>query len=162
MPPSPELADHELLALLEAQDSRIGFDSFDYDDADALGRDLVARAIADQLPITVAILFGEQRVFHAARPGTSADNDDWLSRKARVVARFNAPSLLVGARFRSAGVDFHQVTGLDPARYAAAGGGFPLRVNGSLVGFVGVSGLAERDDHDLVVAALEAARSRAA
>ena len=154
--------DDALLALLEEQDSTIGFASFGHDDAWQLGRAIVERAVADGLAITVAITFGEQRVFHAARPGTSADNDDWLARKARVVSRFDAPSLLVGLRARMHGVDFNAVFGLDPARYAAAGGAFPLRVNGSLIGAVAVSGLAERDDHDLVVEALEAARSKAA
>ncbi|WP_375386598.1 heme-degrading domain-containing protein [uncultured Microbacterium sp.] len=159
---SADLTGADLVAHLETQNASIGFTSFTHDDAYALGADIVQRAIADDLGITTTILFGDQRVFHAARPGTSADNDDWLARKARVVARFNAPSLLVGARLRHSGADFFEVFGVDRALYAPAGGGFPLRVNGSLIGFVGVSGLTQHDDHDLVVAALEAAIARQA
>ncbi|KAA9107911.1 heme-degrading domain-containing protein [Microbacterium rhizomatis] len=159
MPRSADLTEPDLIAHLEAQNASIGFTSFTYDDAYALGTDIVQRAIDGDLGITTTILFGGQCVFHAARPGTSADNDDWLARKARVVARFNAPSLLVGAKLRLRGADLADL-GLDRALYAPAGGGFPLRVNGSLVGFVGVSGLAQHDDHDLVVAALEAAIAR--
>jgi len=159
---TPDPAARDLLPLLEAQNSTIGFGSFGYDDAYALGRTLVARAIDDDLAITVTINFGEQKVFHAARPGTSADNDDWLARKFRVVSRFNAPSFLVGTRFRAQGADFHQAMSLSPAQYMPAGGAFPLRVNGSLIGAVGVSGLAEQDDHNLVVWALEAAQAATA
>ena len=47
------------------------------------------------------------------------------------------------------------ILGLDRAAYAFAGGAFPIRVNGALVGTVGVSGLTDVEDHDLVVEALE-------
>lgn len=160
MSKTPNLEARDLLPLLEAQNSRIGFTSFDYDDAYALGNALVTRAAAENLAVTISITFGEQRVFHAARPGTSADNDDWLARKFRVVTRFNAPSFLIGTRARAKGNNFHESTGLSPALYMAHGGAFPLRVNGSLVGVVGASGLPEQDDHNLVVWALEAALSR--
>ena len=159
---TPDPAARDLLPLLEAQNSTIGFGSFGYDDAYALGRTLVARAIDDDLAITVTINFGEQKVFHAARPGTSADNDDWLARKFRVVNRYNLPTFLIGTTYRARGGDFHESTGLSPALYMPAGGAFPLRVNGSLIGVVGVSGLPEQDDHNLVVWALEAAQAAAA
>jgi uncharacterized protein (UPF0303 family) len=158
----PDPTARDLLPQLEAQNESIGFARFGYDDAYELGASLVARAAADELPVTIAITFGEQRVFHSARPGTSADNDDWLARKTRVVTRFDAPSFLIGTRARAKGSDFHESTGLSPALYMAHGGAFPLRVNGSLIGVVGVSGLPERDDHDLVVWALQTAQAAAA
>ncbi|WP_104165415.1 heme-degrading domain-containing protein [Cryobacterium sp. N22] len=157
---TPDPAAQALLPLLEEQNSSIGFSSFDYDDAYRLGSAIMARAAADDLRITVAMSFGQQRVFHAARPGTTADNDDWLARKFRVVARYNAPSFLISTKYRARGQDFNEVTGLPITEYVAAGGAFPLRVNGSLIGAVGVSGLVENLDHDLVVWALEAARAR--
>ena len=50
---------------------------------------------------------------------------------------------------------FAPYRGLDANDYALAGGGFPIRVTGiGVVGAVGVSGLAERDDHNLVVRAI--------
>lgn len=161
MSPSPDRAALDLLPLLEEQNATIGFASFDHEDAYRLGGAIMARAAAEDLRITVAMSFGEQRVFHAARPGTTADNDAWLARKFRVVARYNAPSFLISTKYRARGVDFNEATGLPVAEYAAAGGAFPLRVNGSLIGAVGVSGLVENLDHDLVVWALEAARAAA-
>lgn len=156
---TPDPAAQALMPLLEEQNARIGFDSFDYDDAYRLGSALMARAAADDLAITVTMSFGDQRVFHAARPGTTADNDDWLARKFRVVYRYNVPSFLVSTKYRARGQDFNAVTGLPITQFAAAGGAFPLRVNGSLIGAVGVSGLVENLDHDLVVWALESARA---
>jgi uncharacterized protein (UPF0303 family) len=158
---TPDPAARELLPLLEAQNAAIGFPSFGYDDAFALGGALVRRATAEELAVTISIVFGEQRVFHAARPGTSADNDDWLARKFRVVTRFNAPSYLIGTRARAKGNNFHESTGLSPSLYMPHGGAFPLRVHGSLIGVVGVSGLPEQHDHNLVVWALEAAQAAA-
>ena len=158
----PDPAAQALLPLLEEQNASIGFTSFDYDDAYRLGSAIMARAAADDLRITVTMSFGDQRVFHAARPGTTADNDDWLARKFRVVYRYNVPSFLVSTKYRARGQDFNEVTGLPITQFAAAGGAFPLRVNGSLIGAVGVSGLVENLDHDLVVWALEAARASAA
>ncbi|MGO4782816.1 heme-degrading domain-containing protein [Cryobacterium sp. W22_MBD10_FK3] len=158
---TPDLAARDLLPLLEAQNASIGFTRFDHDDAYRLGTALMARAATDDLRITVTMSFGEQRVFHAARPGTTADNDEWLARKFRVVARYNAPSFLISTKYRARGVDFNEATGLPVSDFAAAGGAFPLRVNGSLIGAVGVSGLVENLDHDLVVWALEAAQRAA-
>jgi uncharacterized protein (UPF0303 family) len=146
-----------LIELLLHQNEAIDFPSFTYDDAFAVGCDIVRRATDPNATAAVSIVFGEQRVFHAARPGTTADNDDWLRRKIRLVSRFNLPSLLVREQFASMGIDLTSLPHLAPAEYALAGGGFPLRVNGSLIGAIAVSGLTDREDHDLVVAALEAA-----
>ncbi len=123
-------------------------------DAWAVGCRLVELGQKRALPIAVAIMFGEQRVFHAALAGASADNDSWLDSKFRVVRRFGNASLTVGTRFRASGRDFDADSRLDPRRYAAHGGAFPLRVRGSLIGAVGVSGLPQREDHALVVEVL--------
>jgi uncharacterized protein (UPF0303 family) len=99
-------------------------------------------------------VFGDQQVFHSASEGTSADNDDWLARKFRVVRRFSHASLTIGTQFRARGLDFAVDSGLDPRLFAAHGGAFPLRVRGSIVGIVGVSGLTQFEDHELVVEVL--------
>ena len=67
------------------------FDRFDHDDAWRIGSALVARCRSDNLLVTSSIWLGQQKVFHAALPGTSADNDDWVEKKARVVRRFGGP-----------------------------------------------------------------------
>ena len=65
--------------------------------------------------------------------------------------------MLVGESFRADGGDFDTDARLDPREYAAHGGVVPIRVGGgAVIGAVGVSGLPQQDDHDLVVEHLRA------
>ena len=148
-------------ATLLEQERDIQFESFDHDDAWAVGSMLRGWASEQNLPVAIAIMLGEQRAFHAGLPGSSADNDWWLGRKFRVVNHFGHSSLAVGTDFKARGLTFETDSGLDFEQYAAHGGAFPLIVGGSIVGVVGVSGLAQREDHALVVKALTAHRDRA-
>jgi len=133
---------------------------FSYDDAWQLGSRLVSECRAKELPVTIAIRLGEQRVFHAALPGTSSDNDSWVDRKSRIVQRFRIASLEVARRYVGDGdgaVDrWLAAFGLDPATYFPAGGAVPILVRGCLVGVLCVSGLASDADHALAVDALAA------
>ncbi|GGR06149.1 heme-degrading domain-containing protein [Streptomyces netropsis] len=146
----------EEIARLEEQERRLVLDHFDHDDAWRLGSLLSELARERGAAVTITVRRGAQRLFHRALPGTSADNDAWLDRKCRVVERYAESSYLVGARFRAKGRTFEDSSRLDPDRYAAHGGAFPVTVRGTgVVGAVAVSGLAQGDDHALVVEALE-------
>jgi uncharacterized protein (UPF0303 family) len=142
-----------LIAEIEAQEARLRFSRFSNDDALRLGLLIVRLATERSLGITVDITRGEQQLVHIALDGSTADNDEWIARKTRVVRRFAASSLLVGLRQGDA---FNARFDLPLALYAAHGGSFPIVVDGvGLVGTVTVSGLPQRDDHALVVEALE-------
>ena len=130
-------------------------DRFDFDDAWRLGSTLAERCRGQGLPVTISIHLGEQRVFHAALPGTSADNDSWVDRKSRVVRRFDCASLEVQRTLAKDDADaFFAQFALSPSQYAPAGGAVPIRVRGALVGVLAVSGLESSEDHELAVAAL--------
>jgi len=145
-----------LIASLEQEHERLMFDRFDYQHAWELGNVLVELATAGGLAVTIDIRTPGQILFHCARPGTSPDNDRWVKRKARTVFHFLEPSWLVRNRFLARGADFEQDSGLDPRRYAAHGGSFPITVaTAGLVAAVTVSGLPQREDHQLVVRGLE-------
>ncbi|MFD8500342.1 heme-degrading domain-containing protein [Amycolatopsis sp. NPDC059657] len=146
----------ELLAELTAQEERLRFRRFDNDTAIDLGVHLLAAARAASLPVTISVRRGQQRLFHAALPGTSADNDAWLDRKSRVVDRYGHSSFHVGTSFRSRGKTFEADSRLDQDLYAAHGGVFPVIVEDvGMVGTVGVSGLPQAEDHAFVVRTLE-------
>ncbi|MFI9448795.1 heme-degrading domain-containing protein [Amycolatopsis sp. NPDC052450] len=146
----------DILAVLAAQEERLVFRRFDNETALKLGAHLLAAARDRALPVTVSVRRGGQRLFHAALPGTSADNDAWIDRKSRVVDRYGHSSFLVGERFRAKGTTFEADSRLDPDLYAAHGGVFPVLVEGvGPVGTVGVSGLHQADDHAFVVEQLE-------
>ena len=147
----------ELFERLVAEEVELQFERFTLDDAWQLGTRLRAAAEAAGHPVAIAIWLGSQRVFHTALAGASADNDGWLDRKHRVVERYGSASLLVGETFRAKGEDFDTHARLDPSEFAAHGGVVPIRLLGAgMIGAVGVSGLPQRDDHDLVVAQLRA------
>jgi uncharacterized protein (UPF0303 family) len=141
---------------LEEQQRRLVFRRFTEDDAWALGSLLVEMARQRQAPVAIGIHRAGRRLFHAALPGSTPDNDAWIARKRRVVERYGAASYLVGARFRAKGTTFEESSRLDPDTYAAHGGSFPIDVEGvGVIGAVTVSGLPQVRDHQLVVEALE-------
>jgi uncharacterized protein (UPF0303 family) len=133
------------------------FDHFNHDDAWRMGSALVERCRAEGLTVVISIRIGEQRVFHAALPGTSADNDHWVDRKVNVVRRFDRSTLDVFHRYYEAVPDFHAVFGLSRAEYAPGEGAAPIRVHGTQVGVLAVSGLDGGGDHAIVLAGLQEA-----
>jgi uncharacterized protein (UPF0303 family) len=148
---SPSLAD------LAAEEEELQFSAFTNDDAWDLGSALVAAARRDGAPVAVDVSRHGHQLFHASLPGTSPDNDSWIQRKTRVVHRFGHSSLYVRQASIERGTTFEEEFGLDPLRYAAHGGGFPVVVRSvGPVGVVVVSGLPQLEDHRMVVAALRA------
>jgi uncharacterized protein (UPF0303 family) len=144
-----------LLAALLAEEEELQFDRFDNDAAWELGGRLVAAARAGGHGVTVDIRCGDQQLFHAALPGTSADNDAWIERKNRVVRRFGHSSFYIGRLHERAGTSFADRELVDPEQFAAHGGAFPLIVRDvGVIGTITVSGLPQEDDHRLVVAVL--------
>ncbi|WP_410563508.1 heme-degrading domain-containing protein [Amycolatopsis sp. cmx-4-61] len=144
------------LAQLAEQEERLQFTKFDNETALALGQQLLTAARERGLPVTISVRRNGQRLFHAALPGTSADNDAWIDRKSRVVDRYGHSSFLIGTQFRAKGGSFEEHSRLDLDLYAAHGGVFPVLVRGvGPVGTVGVSGLPQADDHAFVVEQLE-------
>ena len=136
-------------------------DRFGHDEAWQLGSALVERCRSEGLAVTISIRLGEQRVFHAALPGTSADNDGWAERKARVVAHFGMSSLEVFERYVKDNPEFFRLFALSPDDYAPFGGAVPIKVRGTMVGALAVSGLQSEEDHALAVEALRDQRSPA-
>jgi uncharacterized protein (UPF0303 family) len=131
------------------------FDRFSHNDAWQLGSQLVTTAQNQHLPVTIAPWLGDQRVFHAAMPGTSADNDAWVEKKARVVRRFGRSSLDVFEHYKIAdNPGFLDAFGLPRDQYAPGEGAIPILVNGSIVGVLAISGLEEGGDHQLAEDAL--------
>ena len=149
------------LAELTAEEEELQFPGFTNDDAWALGSALVAAGRARGAPIAIDITRNRHQLFHAALPGATRDNDGWIRRKTRVVDRFGHSSLYMRRASIERGTTFEAEFGLDPARYAAHGGAFPIIVRSvGPVGVVVVSGLPQLEDHRMVVAALRAQAAR--
>ena len=112
-------------------------------------------AVERKLSLVIDIRRFGQQLFYSALDGTTPDNGEWVRRKTNVVARFHRSSYGVGLTQKSKGTNLHDRYGLPVADYASDGGSFPLRIEGAgIVGSVTVSGLPQRDDHNLVIEAL--------
>ena len=136
------------------QERLIVFKSFSEADAFAIGAHLKARADAGGLPIVIDIALWDRRLFYFARPGTTADNEDWVRRKFNLVRRLHKSSYRIGREMAQNGKTMAE-RNLSEADHAAHGGSFPIRLaNAGVIGAVTVSGLSQRDDHNIVVSVL--------
>jgi uncharacterized protein (UPF0303 family) len=139
------------IAALKRQEAVLQFKRFNEDDAWALGSQMRALATKRTLPLVMDIRIGVRPLFYFALPGTTPENPDWVRRKINTVYRFEGSSYRVGLEYKLKENAFDQSRGIDPLQYAPAGGGFPIRLAGSLVGAVTVSGIPQREDHNFVV-----------
>jgi uncharacterized protein (UPF0303 family) len=146
------------IELIKRQETELQLPGFDHNDAWSLGCLLRELALSRGHSIIIDIRrFGQpdQQLFFTALAGTTPDNARWVQRKISVVARFHRSSYHVGRYLEQVGKSFSDRYNLPEADYAAHGGSFPLNVAGAgIIGAVTVSGLAQRDDHNLVVEAL--------
>ena len=140
------------------QEAELHFPHFDHNTAWTLGLTLRELAISRKLPVVIDVRrFGnpEQPLFYTALPGTTPDNPRWVQRKSNVVARFHRSSYQVGLHLQNTGATFSEKYALPDADYATHGGSFPIHIIGTgVIGSVTVSGLPQRDDHNLTIEGL--------
>jgi len=141
---------------LEAQERDLVLHQADLGSLHKLGR-LMSKAAADRaLPIVIQIRSVGRLVYVAALPGSTASNDEWATRKARVAQHFEQSSLLVRLLHERDGHEVNTRHALSPELFQAHGGAFPLRARGvGVIGSVVVSGLPQVEDHAFVVQQLE-------
>ncbi|OEU69718.1 MAG: hypothetical protein BA863_03750 [Desulfovibrio sp. S3730MH75] len=146
----------EKLKKLLREEEELQFASFNEDTAWQIGSQLVQESINRNLPVTIDITHGERQLFHASRPGASADNDEWIKRKVRLVYRFGHSSFYMGQFLKSRGKCIEEMYLLPESEYAPHGGCFPIIIISSgVIGTITVSGLTQEEDHKLVVQAIK-------
>jgi len=126
-----------------------------------LGCSLRKMAEARNLQVVIDVRRFGQPLFYTALEGTTPDNVEWVRRKSNLVARLYRSSYAIGLSLKAKNDSLLEKYGLPLTDYAAHGGSFPLIVVGAgAVGSVTVSGLPQREDHELVVEALCSALGR--
>lgn len=146
-----------LLKKLEAEEQELQFAHFSNEDAVAVGLSLYETAKEKNLPVTIDITRNGHQLFHLSMPGTSPDNDQWVARKIKLVNRMGMSSYRVGTFLRSLGMTLEERFELSHYEYAAHGGCFPVILKGTgPIGTITISGLAQEDDHAMVVNAIRA------
>jgi len=145
----------DVLKQLLQEEQELQFTKFNEDTAWQIGSRLVEQARKDGLPIAIDITRGSHQLFHASLCGASADNDEWIKRKVRLVYRFGHSSFYMGQLLKSKGKRIEEAYLLSESDYAPHGGCFPVIIQGTgMIGTITVSGLAQEDDHKLVVQAI--------
>ncbi|MBX3530465.1 MAG: heme-degrading domain-containing protein [Rhizobiaceae bacterium] len=149
------MAAEDDLKIIAKQEKELVFDGFDEARAFTLGSALREIALERGLGVVVDIRFWNRPLFFAATAGVNAGNHEWVRRKINVVKRFLKSSYRMVLEQQRPDRTFAPQHGLSAEDYVLAGGGFPITVRGvGPVGAITVSGLPEREDHNLVVEAL--------
>ena len=107
------------------------------------------------LPIAIEVRLGDWIIYHVSLPGSTPENDWWISRKARTVMLKQHSTMYERVSAEERGVDWHEDNNLLDETYAIHGGGLPLVTKDA--GFAGVlliSGLPQVEDHLLGVEVL--------
>nr|WP_312969891.1 heme-degrading domain-containing protein [Brucella intermedia] len=145
----------QAIAQIIRQEQALIFPSFDENAAFALGVSIRDIAVKEKLGIAIEISVWDRQLFYATTAGSTVDNQEWLRRKFNVVRRFHASTYRLVLEQNREDRMFAPHKALNVEDYALAGGGFPIRVAGAgVIGAVIVSGLPQREDHNLVIRAV--------
>ena len=142
----------EELNKVDQEERELVFESFGNEDAFKLGFAFLQIARERRLPIAVDIERSGQRLFYFAAVGSSVDNADWIERKKNLVKATFRSSYAIHLQLLNDQKTLDERYDCHMGHFAAHGGCFPIVVKGTgFVGTITVSGLPQRDDHELVV-----------
>ena len=140
---------------LKTEEEMLVLPAFDIAAALEIGQIAFELASARELKAAIEVRIGEWTVFHASLPGTNAENDWWMGRKARVVLLTGHSSIHERVLAEETNTDWFAKHGVEEEQYAIHGGGLPINVVGKgLVGVLLVSGFPQIQDHLLGVEVL--------
>ena len=129
--------------------------SLGINDALEIGEIAKSLGLVRNLPIAVEVRLVDWIIYHASLPGSNAENDWWMSRKARVVMLKHHSTMYERVSAEERGVDWHKENNLLDETHAIHGGGLPLITkNEGFVGMLLISGLPQVEDHLLGVEVL--------
>ena len=112
-------------------------------------------AVLRNLPIAIQVRLIDWIIYHASLPGSTPENDWWISRKARTVILKHHSTMYERVSAEERGVDWHKESNLPDETHAIHGGGLPLITkNEGFVGVLLISGLPQVEDHLLGVEVL--------
>jgi uncharacterized protein (UPF0303 family) len=124
-------------------------------DAVEIGQIATEIGIERKLPIAVEVRIGDWIIYHVSLPGSTPENDWWISRKARTVKLKQHSTMYERVSAEERGVDWHEENNLLDETHAIHGGGLPLITkNEGFVGVLLISGLPQVEDHLLGVEVL--------
>jgi uncharacterized protein (UPF0303 family) len=143
------------LKTITLQEDKLQFERFDATTAFDIGTRIKEIAEKRNVAVTIDVQLHGWPLFYFAMPGTTPNNADWIRRKRNLVMRFHKSSYAIGLQLKQQKTTLAERYGVNPGDYVAAGGGFPIKLRGTgCVGTITVSGLSQKEDHQLVAEAL--------
>lgn len=142
------------LARIALQEEQLQFDTFSAETAWQLGTLLKEAVEKRGKAAVIDIQLVGQPLFFYAMPGTTPDNVDWARRKRNAMEHFHRSSYAIGLELKQKQTTLQEKAGFDLRNYATHGGGFPIRLLGTFIGTITISGLPQRDDHSVIVEVL--------
>ncbi len=144
------------LKLIAEQERLLRFTTFTAEMAWQVGSLLRAAAVAKDASMTFEVCLAGRTLFHAVTgERAAAGQADWIRRKRNTVLRFGRSSYSMGLELEASGLSMEARHNLPIADFAMHGGGLPLTMIGAgCIGTVVCSGLPQREDHAMAVAAL--------
>lgn len=145
----------EDIARLQEQEAALVFEQFDEGTAFAIGAFVREKALARDAGVSVLVKLWDRPVFYSATPGTSMHNYKWCHRKANTVEFTHKSTYRHVLERGDKPRIFDESWGVSATDFVFAGGAVPINVKGiGVVGAAVASGLDERADHEIVVAAM--------
>jgi uncharacterized protein (UPF0303 family) len=140
---------------LQKEEQLLNLPSLDNLNAIEIGEIAKSIGLTRNLPIAVEVRLGDWIIYHVSLPGSTPENDWWMSRKARVVKLKQHSTMYERVSAEERGVDWHKENNLLDETHAIHGGGLPLITkNEGFVGVLLISGLPQVEDHLLGVEVL--------
>ena len=142
--------------IVKEQEALLRFESFDEQDALALGLAVVRVASAQyDKGVSVRIFYDGATVFSYHMKGASLGNDWWMDKKLNTSLRCGGISSLLALCEIQAGLRPEEEWQNKSGNYALSGGCFPIRLkDGTHVGYVMASALKSEEDHQLLCDAI--------
>jgi uncharacterized protein (UPF0303 family) len=104
--------------------------------------------VSRHLPIAIEVRLGDWIIYHASLPGSTPENNWWMSRKARTVMLKHHSTMYERVSAEERGIDWHKENNLLDETHAIHGGGLPLITkNDGFSGVLLISGLPQVEDH---------------
>jgi len=137
------------------EEQMLTLSSLDLAGAIEIGEIAKSLGVLRTLPIAIEVRLGDWIIYHASLPGSTPENDWWMSRKARVVMLKHHSTMYERVNAEECGVDWHKENNLLDETHAIHGGGLPLiTTSEGFVGMLLISGLPQVEDHLLGVEVL--------
>jgi uncharacterized protein (UPF0303 family) len=147
----PNFSSRQLLK----EESSLILPTLEVSDALEIGEITRFKGIKRKLPVAIEVRLGDWIIYHVSLPGSTPENNWWMSRKARTVMLKHHSTMYERVSAQERGVDWYKENNLPDETHAIHGGGLPLITkNEGFVGVLLISGLPQVEDHLLGVEVL--------